>query len=172
MATPSTPNGIFSNPDVASPVDEDLWGGILNSNFDIADSRYTTAEDDLDFDDHELSKPILNDFGESRGSVSSTAGAVTFDFSVYQHHQIILDENVTAITLSNPSPAATVAGYIIFVKQDGTGGWTVAWPAPVIWAGGVAPVITSTAGRTDKVVLVWDADVAKYLASITQNYNV
>lgn len=172
MATPSTPNGIYSNPDVASPVDEDLWGGILNSNFDIADAQTTTRAYDLDFSDFKLSKPKLNDFGEVSASASSTSNAITFDFSAAQHYRVTLTENITTITLSNPSPSNTLAGYVILLKQDGTGGWTVVWPASVIWPGAVSPVITATAGRTDKVVLVWDAQAAKYLASITQNYNV
>jgi len=172
MATPSTPNGIFSNPDVASPVDEDLWGGITNSNWDIADGRYTTAANDLNFADYTLSRPKLNDFGEVSASASSTAGAITFDFAAAQHYRVTMTESITSITLSNPSPANTIAGYILLLKQDGTGGWAVTWPASVVWPGGITPTITTTAGRTDKVTLVWDAQAAKYLGGIVQDYNV
>lgn len=172
MATPSTPNGIFSNPAVASAVDADLWGGILNSNFNIADTQTTTRAYDLNFADFILSRPKISDFGEVVASAASAANAITLDFSTAQHFKTTLSENITTVTLSNPSPANTVAGYIWFLKQGGSGSYTVTWPAAVVWPSGNAPVLTTTVGQTDRVTLVWDAGAAKYLASIVQNYTV
>lgn len=172
MATPSTPNGIFSNPAVASATDEDLWGGILNSNFNIADAGYTTRTHNLNCADYEISRPKMKDFGEVSATASSTAGAITLDFTTSQHFRTTLTENITSVTLSSPSPSNTIAGYVWLVTQDGTGGRTITFPASVVWAGGTPPVITSTAGRTDRIVLLWDAQAAKYLASIAQNYTL
>ena len=71
--------------------------------------------------------------------------------------------NVT-LTLSNP-----VAGgrYLIEVVQ-GASARNLVWPAAVKWPGGVAPVITVTNGKTDKIKL--DYDGTNYLGEFAQNY--
>lgn len=64
---------------------------------------------------------------------------------------------VQTITLTgnwNPSSWPTAfAGmaFTLFIKQDGTGGRTITWPSSVKWPGGVAPTITSTANKVDKI---------------------
>ena len=42
---------------------------------------------------------------------------------------------------------------IVFTQANG-GGWTVTWPAAILWQGGTAPVITATDGSVDWVALV------------------
>ncbi|CAB4136480.1 hypothetical protein UFOVP312_1, partial [uncultured Caudovirales phage] len=53
---------------------------------------------------------------------------------------------------------ALVAGesFTLLLRQDGTGGRTVTWPAAVRWPGGTAPTITATANQTDKYVFTSD----------------
>lgn len=41
----------------------------------------------------------------------------------------------------------------LYLKQDGTGGRSVTWPAAVKWPGGTAPSLSSAAGKTDLVIL-------------------
>jgi hypothetical protein len=54
-------------------------------------------------------------------------------------------------------PAVTAGrSFTMLLRQDGTGGRTVTWPASVKWPGGIAPTITSTANKTDKYVFVAD----------------
>jgi len=69
-------------------------------------------------------------------------------------------------------PTATAGrSFFLLLKQDGTGGRTVTWPAAVKWPGGTAPTITSTASRMDKYVFT-AADSNWYGSVSGQNYTV
>lgn len=91
----------------------------------------------------------------------------------------------TAVNLSNGSaqtvtltgnwtpsawPAATAGmGFILYVKQDATGGRTVTWPASVKWPAGVAPTLTATASKADKLAFqVFDGNWIAHV--VGQNY--
>ena len=69
-------------------------------------------------------------------------------------------------------PTATAGkSFILFLKQDGTGGRTATWPASVKWPASTAPTITSTANRVDKYIFT--ADGTNWLGSNAgQNYTV
>jgi hypothetical protein len=41
--------------------------------------------------------------------------------------------------------AATMCSFMLLLRQNGTGGWVTTWPGSVIWAGGVAPTLDTTA---------------------------
>lgn len=60
--------------------------------------------------------------------------------------------------------------YTLIVKQDATGSRTAIWPATVKWAGGTAPVLTTTANRTDCFTFVWNG--TGYLATASLNFNI
>jgi hypothetical protein len=69
-------------------------------------------------------------------------------------------------------PTATAGqSFILLLKQDGTGGRTVTWPASVEWPGGTAPTITSTASKMDKLVFT-AADSNWYGSVAGQSYTV
>jgi len=69
-------------------------------------------------------------------------------------------------------PTATAGqSFILLLKQDGTGGRTVTWPASVKWPGGTAPTITSTASKMDKLVFT-AADSNWYGSVAGQSYTV
>lgn len=61
--------------------------------------------------------------------------------------------------------------FMLFLKQDATGGRTVTWPATVEWPFNIDPTITSTANRIDKYVFT--AVGSKWYGSNAgQNYTV
>jgi len=69
-------------------------------------------------------------------------------------------------------PTATAGkSFFLLLKQDGTGGRTVTWPAAVKWPGGTAPTITSTASKLDKFVFT-AADSNWYGSVAGQAYTV
>lgn len=70
---------------------------------------------------------------------------VTFDLADGNVHTLILGGNRNlAIT------GATVGQYFsIELVQDGTGSRTVTWFSTISWVGGVAPTLTTTAGKKD-----------------------
>lgn len=91
---------------------------------------------------------------------------LTIDWDNGNEQLITLTGNVT-LTLNDPRDGGR---YVLVLKQDGTGGRTVTWPASVLWPAGSTPTITATAGKYDLVTLLWLAGAGKYLASINQNY--
>jgi hypothetical protein len=69
-------------------------------------------------------------------------------------------------------PTATAGrSFFLLLKQDGTGGRTVTWPAAVKWPGATAPTITSTTSKLDKYVFTADG-TNWYGSNSGQNYTV
>lgn len=69
-------------------------------------------------------------------------------------------------------PTATAGkSFTLLLRQDGTGGRTVTWPAAVKWPGGTAPTITSTASRQDKYIFTADGS-SWFGSNAGQNYTV
>ena len=68
----------------------------------------------------------------------------------------ILDLTLTGnCVLTYPAPSGG-GQFTLLLKQDATGSRTVTWPSTVRWAGGTAPTLTATAGRTDVVTFLSD----------------
>lgn len=144
-----TPNLSLYKPLVNDVTDQDLWGGYLNDNADILDDEAATKTIDLDFADFELSRAKLKDTGEVFTSPAIAANAVTLNYTNGNVFKVTLDQNLSTITFSNLAPAGTMSYIVLFLTQNGTGGFTVTFPAAVKWAGGITPTMTSTANRTD-----------------------
>lgn len=103
-------------------------------------------------------------------TVSSSAGAIALNLATNRVFRTTLSENVTAIT---PTNATDGRKYTWFLTQNGTGGFTVTWPAAFRWAGtgATAPTFTSTAAAARyKLELTYDATLAIYYAEMTQGY--
>jgi len=79
-------------------------------------------------------------------TVTTFGATTTFDFSTFKNTAITLTGNITTMTLSNV--AIGKAGSITFI-QDGTGARTTVWNSIFKFAGGTAPVLTTTAGAVD-----------------------
>lgn len=104
-------------------------------------------------------------YTEKLNAVGSTGGSVTADFSLGRHYSITMTSNTT-FTFSNPGVTGTAVPYVFYLKQDGTGSRTVTWPASVKWPSGIAPTLTTTAGRTDEIVLISRDGGTSYSGSI------
>jgi hypothetical protein len=81
--------------------------------------------------------------------LTAADGAVLWNMAEAPVAAITLTDAVTTITMTNAQPGAT---YELTVRQDGAGGKSVAWPASVLWPGGVALAVTSEAGAEDLVM--------------------
>lgn len=91
----------------------------------------------------------LKTTAQSHGATSTTE---TLDLANGDVHGITLDANCT-LTLSGATSGKACAMTVI-VTQDGTGGWTLTWPASVKWPAGTAPTLTGTAGSVDAFTLL------------------
>lgn len=83
--------------------------------------------------------------GEAVTALSIASGVVNIDCSLGKHFTLALTANVTSITFSN-LPASGKAGEIaVRMKQDGTGGRTVAIPSSFKATGGSDTAVQSAA---------------------------
>lgn len=82
----------------------------------------------------------------------NSGAAKTIDWSASPVQRITLDASCT-LTFTAPNGISDV---LLHITQNGTGGYSVTWPASVKWAGGTAPTITTTAGAVSVVRLFYD----------------
>ena len=85
-----------------------------------------------------------------RGEITTlTSGAtVTPDFADSNNYTLTLDQN---LTIANPTNLTSGQSGSIFLVQDATGSRTAAWGSYWDFAGGTAPVLTTTAAGVDRV---------------------
>jgi hypothetical protein len=72
--------------------------------------------------------------------------AETIDTANGNYHWGTLDANCTFTFTTIVDTAER--WFTLELIEDGTGGWTVTWPASVVWLGGSVPTHTTTAGTT------------------------
>ena len=87
-------------------------------------------------------------YNESKGTVTSSSGALTIDCHNGNVFSLALSENVTSTTFSNPPATGTAFGFSLFVTQDATAR-TITWPAAVAWPAATAPTLSATSGDVD-----------------------
>lgn len=87
-------------------------------------------------------------YNESKGTVTSSSGALTIDCHNGNVFSLALSENVTSTTFSNPPASGTAFAFSLFVTQDSTAR-TIAWPASVAWPSATAPTLSATSGDVD-----------------------
>lgn len=158
-------SGNFTATDVEAALEE-LYDNSLRN---IVEDTTPELGGNLDCQDSEVQKAELKDFAVSYSAPSISSGAVTFDIENSNVFQVTLSENVTAITISNPSATGNYCEIGIRLVQDGTGSRTVAgWPASVKWPGGSSPTITTAANSVDWIYLrtvdagtTWDGDFSQ-----------
>lgn len=81
--------------------------------------------------------------------------------------------NITTLAFSNVPPSGKQFTITLFLKQDGTGGRTITWPASVRWPGGVTPPLSGIANRTDVFTLsTVDGGVTWFGFVSGLNYNI
>lgn len=77
---------------------------------------------------------------------SDTDGAtITFNLRKSPSHKVTLGGNRTLALVESHSGQA----FDILLTQDGTGSRTVTWWSGITWAGGSAPTLSTTAGKSD-----------------------
>jgi len=88
--------------------------------------------------------------GEETISAANSSATTTLNLANGNVFSITLVGNTTFAFSGAASGKACAIS--LYLSQDATGSRTVAWPAGVKWAGGIAPTLTSTANATDVLV--------------------
>ena len=134
-----------------------LAGGTMSGTLLMADQIIQRAE--------------IRDYGISHTTPNISSGAIAFDCTSSNSFDVDLDENITAITLSNPVGTGRYGEVVIEFVQDATGGRTITgWPASVKWADGVSYAPSATANAIDKVVLSTRDGGATWLGDFSTGY--
>lgn len=88
--------------------------------------------------------------GQETVSTANSTTTTTLNLANANVFNITLVGNTTfAFSGATSGKACAIS---LYLKQDGTGSRTVAWPASVKWAGGTAPTLTTTANAQDILV--------------------
>jgi len=87
---------------------------------------------------------------EGLSTNSSASGAVTLDLANGNVFNVTMTGDVTGFTF-NGATSGKACSFGLYLHQDSTGGRAVNWGSgsTIMWAGGTAPTITSTASATD-----------------------
>jgi hypothetical protein len=109
---------------------------------------------------------VLGNPIENAGSVALTdAASVAWDLAAAPAATLTLGGNRT---LANPTNKRAGASFVLLVTQDGTGTRTLAYGTNYKWADGVAPILTTTAGRKD--LLSFYCDGTNMIGSVLYDY--
>jgi hypothetical protein len=103
----------------------------------------------INMQDQVLTRPELKDFSEASATPAISAGALTLNLETGNVFEVTLTGNVTSLTLANPPAAGRAGSATLILRQDATGGRTLAWPASVRWAGGMPPIVSPAANAVD-----------------------
>jgi hypothetical protein len=94
---------------------------------------------------------VLNGGGETYHNAGNSGTAATLSLANGNVQLLVLTGNAT-ISLTNPT-SNSFRSLLLLLQQDSTGSRTVTWPGSVNWGGPGAPVLTTTASKTDIINL-------------------
>lgn len=87
----------------------------------------------------------------------SGSGAQTLNFNSNVGANVTREFTITGnatLTFSNPPPAGSLV--TVTIIQSGAGSFTVTWPGTVKWTAATAPTLTTTSGKRDVFVFLWN----------------
>jgi hypothetical protein len=101
----------------------------------------------------------------------TATGSISVNHSTGEFVRMSLTGNVAAFAVTSWPAAGTLGRLALEISNTGAFGIS-AWPAGTTWAGGVAPVITSGAGKVDIVILTtFDGGTTIRGSVVGQNYS-
>ena len=144
---------------IATTAELNFVDGVTSSIQTQLDGKLTsfsleTYTGDVDID----GELIVSSYNETFQAVTSSSNATTINCETGNVFSNTLSENTT-FTFSNPPASGTAYGFSLKIVQDASAsGYTVTWPAAVVWpssdqyAATGAPRLTSTASAVDQFV--------------------
>ncbi len=88
-------------------------------------------------------------------TVTQSGAALAINRALGENCTLSLTASITGVTVTG-WPASGVTGKVRLIVAN-TGAFSIAgWPAGTIWPGGIAPTITSGAGKIDIILLMSD----------------
>jgi len=101
-----------------------------------------------------LTGPKIQNYSETATIPTISSGNLTLNMANGNiFGPVALNANITTLTISNPPANGTAGSLTLLLKANGTA-LSVTWPASILWSGGTAPTLTSTANKTDVFTLI------------------
>lgn len=96
---------------------------------------------------------VLRHYVETAQEYTQAGGNLQLDFGLGTYGYVTLSQNVTSLTFNaENAPAVNRVSQMTLEIVQGTGGSkTITWPTSFKWAGGAAPVLSTTEGARDIV---------------------
>jgi hypothetical protein len=134
----------------------DLRANLSAAKAEIEELQRRKIENGMPFEMNwsKLSKPLLENYAESANVATINNDQLVLDLAKGHIFEITLTQNLEALFLLGAPPLNQSASVMLIVAQDGNGGRTFAWPKSVMWAGGVAPSVSTTPNAKDIYALV------------------
>ena len=119
-------------------------GALQDSGWTVSDADLVTAGGTLAMADNLVTRPKLEDYGETVNALGDTAGG-TDDIDLTLGNVVTATVSTAAqtFTFSNP-PATGTAGSFTLIITNGQSQGAVTWPASVQWASGSKPTLTAS----------------------------
>ncbi len=143
---------------------------VLDLNTEIRDRMATLKTSIADNGDI----AFLKGYAEKSQSVAPVAGVVTIDLANGNHVFVTLNANITSFAVSN-SVSGILGGYVIpivlWIVNDGTLR-TITWTVDglsVQFSDNVAPTLSGTNAKVDRVVLYFSSGTAVYGDQVGHN---
>lgn len=95
----------------------------------------------------------------------NTTSNITVNWNNGNVQKFTLNANPTSFTFNNGNAGGT---YILIIRQNSAGSYTINWPGAVSWPGASAPTMTAGANKYDVYSFVYDGTT--YFGTATQNY--
>lgn len=114
----------------------------------ITTTGAVTLGGNLDVDNNNLIDANFNRYTENITTNSTATGGVTINCALGNFFNWTITGNITSITFSNV-PSGVMYALTIAAKQNGTGGYTITWPASVLWPGNLEPPASTGANDLD-----------------------
>jgi len=107
-----------------------------------------------------INDPLIKNYAEVVAYPTITANAVTVDLTTANVFDILVNANITTLTISNPPSSSLGSSFSIIARYNGS--FSITWPTEVKWPGGSAPTISTTSGSTDIFSFVTNNAGGKY----------
>ena len=92
-------------------------------------------------------------YEETSVTVTSSTGSSILDCTLANVFRHVLTENTTFVFAIPSGDPTDAFGFTLAIKQDaGASGYTVTWPASVMWPNATAPTLSATANAEDQFV--------------------
>lgn len=90
----------------------------------------------------------------------------------WNNSNVVYATLTTGTIIFNPTDAKSGATYILYLRQPASGGPTlINWNNLVLWPGGTPPTLSTAAGATDVITLIYNGTSTKYFGTSVLNFS-